>query len=600
MSEESLYVGPPPGSQELRANAAPALAWAPVVVLAAAFAHNVVLGWRAWGDPVIDGGRELEVARQLAEGQRLYADVRYYYGPLAPYLNAALFRIFGTDSGVLMGAGLVSAALMCALLYALGARLAGRLGATVAAAAFLYLCAFAHLYHAAIFNWVLPYAFPATYGMLAATASLYLLVRHVALGRRVDLALSVVCLGLAALAKLEAFLPAAAVHGVFAVTTRRGWRPMLRPYLLVAAVVAAVHALFGVAVGRGLFTGNLTALFNPGALPVILRFAGLADWPATGIALLESSLAFVTVVLATVGLGRLVRRQREARLAPLVTAVGSAAVAIVVYTVLPPHRAFRMLPLLLVVLVTIDWRRARRGPAPESEALARLLLWTFALASLARMPLVAGAPHYGFYLLPVPLIALAAFWLRVAPRAFSDRGLVPSSAVCAGVAMIAAIAVPTYRESREFYARHTVHVRAPRGEMYLLADVGGYPVGQTYAEAIERLATFAPETRVLALPQGVGLGFLAGLRSWDGMHSVLPPELPSPDADARLVAHLERDHPDVVLWIGMDLGEYGTAGFGVDYAVATLAWVKAHYRTTAALGPRGYVLVMTPAPDPLP
>jgi hypothetical protein len=560
----------------------------PVALLAAAFAHHVALGWRAWGDPVIDGGRELEVARQLAEGRTLYADVRYYYGPLAPYLNAALFRLFGTHGDVLMAAGLAAAALMCALVYALAVRVAGRLGATVAAVAFLYLCAFGHFSYAAIFNWVLPYACPASYGMLAATASLYLLARHIAGRRLLDLGLSVACLGLAALAKLEALLPAAAAHVVFAAAAGRGRRPALWAYLPVAAGVAAVYALLGVAAAE-----NLVAPFNARSTSVIGRFMGFADWPTTGVALLESTLAFVTVLLATVGASRLARNAAGRGTRRAAEAAG-AAVAIAVYAALPSHRALRFLPLLLIVLVIRDWRCVRR--APDDETLVRVVLWTFALASLARMPLVAGAEHYGFYLLPVPLVALVAFWFRVAPRALADRGLVPAAAVVAGLAMVAAIIVPHHLESRDFYARHTVRVRAPRGDMYLLADVGGVPVGDAYAEAVRRLATLAPDTRVLALPQGAGLAFLAGLRSWDGMTSFLPPELPTPESDARLVAHLERDPPDVVLWIGMDLGEYGTAGFGVDYAAATLAWVRAHYRTAAALGPRGYVLVMTPAP----
>jgi hypothetical protein len=40
-------------------------------------------------------------------------------------------------------------------------------------------CAFAHLSPPAIFNFVLPYTYSATYGILAATASLYFLLRHV-------------------------------------------------------------------------------------------------------------------------------------------------------------------------------------------------------------------------------------------------------------------------------------------------------------------------------------------------------------------------------------------------------------------------------------
>lgn len=566
--------------------------WLPLAVLAAALLHNLVVGWRAWGDLVVDGGRELELARQLATGQRLYADVRYYYGPLAPYVNAALFLAFGPRLEVLMGAGLVSVGLMCALIHALGVRLAGPAGALAVATAFLYLCAFAHLYPAAIFNWVMPYAYPATYGMLAAVASLLLLLRHLTSRRPMDFHLSVVCLALAALAKMEALLPAATAHAMCVMVARRDDRPRLGPYVLTAAAVTAIYAGLATAAGRALVADNLGAPFNPRALPVILTFMGLADWRLTGVALVASCLAFALVLATAVGAAWLAGQDRAWMGA--VAVLVCAAVPLAVYAVLPSHRTLRFLPLLLAALVLRDARRAWQ--TGERSVLAHLLLWTFALASLARMPLSAGVEHYGFYLLPVPLVALAAFWFGVVPEWLAARGRPRWVAAFTGAVMLAVVLVPHYRRSREFYARHTVHVRAPRGETYLLADVGGYPAGAAHAAAIRHLATFPPATRVLALPQGVGLAFLAGLRSWDGMHSFLPPELPDAEADARLVTELERDPPDVVLWIGMDLGEYGTAGFGIDYAQRTLAWVRTRYRTEAAFGPGGYVLVMKPAP----
>src|SRR5262249_1389503 len=137
------------------------------------------------------------------------------------------------------------AALMALVVYFLALRLSDRLAATVVATAFLYLCAFGHYYFNGIFNWVMPYTYSATYGMLAAAASLLLLVRHVQDGRRGDLWLSVACLVLAALCKVEAVVPAAVTHALFLATTR----PRLAPYLAGAAVVLGVFAVFRIRVG---------------------------------------------------------------------------------------------------------------------------------------------------------------------------------------------------------------------------------------------------------------------------------------------------------------------------------------------------------------
>ena len=160
------------------------LAWA---ALAAALVHNLHATWLRWGDPVVDCGRELEVARLIARGDVLYRDVRHYFGPLAPYLNGLLFTVFGAHAGILMTAGVVSAVAMAVILHLLAMRLMGRVAATAVAVAFLYLCAFGHYYFNHIFTWVLPYTYSATYGMLAATASLLLLVRHAEEGSARDL-----------------------------------------------------------------------------------------------------------------------------------------------------------------------------------------------------------------------------------------------------------------------------------------------------------------------------------------------------------------------------------------------------------------------------
>ena len=185
------------------------------VLPAAAFIHALTYSWLKWGDLVVDCGRELDVALQLAQGRLLYADVRYWYGPLAPYLNAGLFKLFGVNAEVLMAAGVAAAALMTWLLYRLARQFCGRLGASLAATAFVYLCAFGHLYLNGIFNFALPYSYGAVYGALSAVASLYFLIRHVKTHCLGHFALSLLCLALAALAKVEVFFAAAVAHAVF-------------------------------------------------------------------------------------------------------------------------------------------------------------------------------------------------------------------------------------------------------------------------------------------------------------------------------------------------------------------------------------------------
>jgi hypothetical protein len=65
--------------------------------------------WARWGSLTIDCGHEMYVPALLSEGKMLYRDVWFMYGPLAPYLNGSLFRVFGVHLNVLYWSGSLAA-----------------------------------------------------------------------------------------------------------------------------------------------------------------------------------------------------------------------------------------------------------------------------------------------------------------------------------------------------------------------------------------------------------------------------------------------------------------------------------------------------------
>ena len=557
----------------------------PSLVLAAAFLHNLHYSWRKWGDLVVDSGRELEVAKLVGQGALLYRDVRHYYGPLAPYLDGALFALFGVHAGVLMAAGVASAAAMAVLLYLLARRLSDRVTATVVATAFLYLCAFGHYYFNAIFTWVLPYTYSATYAMLAATASLYLLVRYVQEGRRRDLRLSVAALALAALGKPEVFAVAAATHLTFVATER----PRLGAYAAGAAATLAVFGVFWLALGPRLLDDYLSFALSAKFRPSLLLHMGLADWTQALPSLWASARALGEAVLLLLVLALVQSQPWMPAWGVWVTGMLGAAGTAVVYGRLDVFTQWRVLPFLLAVLLAQQVAYWWRAGTERRLALPHLLMLVFALASLGRTPLTTGAFHYGFYLLPVPLLAFGVFWFRYLPGWLPGR---PTRlAAACGVGLFAAVVFRHYQTSRALYDRHNTVVRTPRGAMCILDDLAGFPVGRAYADTVQLLSRYPPETRVLVIPEGVGLTFMSGLTSVCGMHSFMPQELDGPFED-RLLACLTAAPPDLVVRVGLNLGEQGSRGFGEDYAQKVATWIVAHYEPLAQIGPGGYVLVL--------
>src|SRR5258708_5058328 len=80
--------------------------WAARALIVAAAAALAWYTWGHWGSFQVDNGRELYVPAEILKGKLLFRDLWYMYGPLAPYLKALLFRIFGVQLTVLFIFGL--------------------------------------------------------------------------------------------------------------------------------------------------------------------------------------------------------------------------------------------------------------------------------------------------------------------------------------------------------------------------------------------------------------------------------------------------------------------------------------------------------------
>lgn len=558
-----------------------ARAWTahPLWVLAplAAVAYALSFSWGRWGDPVIDWGRELEVARRIAAGDRLYADVHYWYGPLAPHVNAALFGAFGVHTRVLQAAGLVSVALMSALLWALGGRLAGTLAAAAVTAAFLSLCAFGHYYVSDIFNWVTPYAYPATYGMIFATASLYALLRALEPPGHAWFAVSLACLGLALATKVEPAVAALGAHAAYAwVTVRRGQHGLAGLALTYGAILGAA------AITSPGVVSTLVALANSRTAVPIVRYMGWTEWATAVPAVAWSALRLLACITAPIAAARLAAMTGWQSLG-LALAV---SVPIGAFADQSPETALRGLPVVALVALVDAVRRAW-------DDAADVVLWAFVAGALLRLPLSAGAYHYGFYLLPIPLAALLLLWFRRLPPLIADSPRGATFCAATAATLVATLGATHLPASAAFYRQHTAHVRTARGDLWLLDGVGGIPIGRFYAEAVARLATFPPETTVFAAPEGAGLAFLAGRPSWGADLSYYPPAL-GPDADARLRAALATAPPGVVLLLNViDVRHYGATGFGRDYGMASVAWLQEHFQSDLIL-PGNTIVIARP------
>ncbi len=492
----------------------------PALLVVATFAGCAWLSWRRLGNLVIDGGHELEVPRRLLEGAALYRDIGWYWGPLAPWLNATLYRLFGVTSDTLIWAGIVSAALACLGLYLIARRFVGPLTSAWVGIAFLVVCAFARRIDHGIFNFVFPFNFSATYGITLAIWSVLLLLRHAETGKATTLAVSAMLAGLAAMTKLEITLAVAAAHGTFLLTV------LPRPRLVRIAAwsaglgVAATGYLVAARASDGVVWSSLVALSNPSARYYIEKSMGTRELGVTTLELVLSGLGWAVVLGTVRWAARRVAGPEEGRTRAL---IASWVVAFAVPAFIVERTFFRAAPfLLLAVLGWIVLLRVREGEkALDGRWREHAIVCAFALAALARIPLRAGPDHYGFFLLPPTFACLAIALTRYLAEWNGPPASRRSLAVGASV-VLAGVAVGAFIVSFPQLTKPVTVLRTAR--VHLKVDVDS-----PEAAFVPYLSRLPPSTVCAAVPDGAGIVFASGLTlPDDGMTSYIPIEVDAP------------------------------------------------------------------------
>src|SRR5215475_6787869 len=202
------------------------------------FAAMLVVSWRRWISPVTDSGREMDLPLRLMNGELLYRDVYYLYPPFSPYFHSFLYRIFGAHLDVLQMAGAICAVLVVWMCYRIARRLMTPSESALAVIAVILVCVFKPAG-----NLIWPYSFAALHGMVFALGALLLALRYAENGKRRELIVAGVLIGLAAITKQEFALAGAGAVAAAVAWTRRNKLRGLAADLALAAAPALLIAL---------------------------------------------------------------------------------------------------------------------------------------------------------------------------------------------------------------------------------------------------------------------------------------------------------------------------------------------------------------------
>lgn len=555
-----------------------------LVIMVLLFLVLLSLTWARWGDPVVDTGRELEVAWKASMGWMLYRDMAYNYGPFSPYLNALFLMLFGTKLNAIVLCGILSAALGAWLTFRVCQLYLDRIPSLLMVGVFLFEFAFQHYYANGNFNFILPYSFPAVHATLAALGVLLLLKRHLDNGKRAPLVGAGVLVGLAFLCKVEIAgaiaVPTALAPLALGLRSGKSMKAVLidaaswaMPMVLVTMagfLPFITSASFHQVVWENVFKPQLVDFRANVFFMERLGFEGLNE----NLVELARSFLFWGVLAAVLLAGNRLPRK---------IAWVSVLVAVAIgWWLLPWEIEFRCLP--VVALITgaaslfLLFKRKQEG--------AHLFAFSlFALISLLRIFLTAGTYHYGFCLALPGVLLFAVFLARLLPQWLPVTVKQPRFHAFAAMLVLLILGGRSFfSTSMEEYNEKSVVIQGPAGQM----AIQPLPLGLDLELAMEQLNRAGTEATLLVLPEGAAFNFLSGQLNPTYYNLFIPPELIPPGVEEAVIEQIEEHAVDRILLIHRVVWEYGYQGLGIDYGMKLMAYIGERYEEETSYGPPPY------------
>jgi hypothetical protein len=568
------------------------------LVVIASFAVGLGVSWQRWGNPVVDSGRELNLPLRLVHGEMLYSDVGYMYGPLSPYLNALLYRIFHPSLWVLWSHGIFCTIVILALSYWLARQVSGRFAAVLACLLVTWVCALKSQG-----NYMLPYAFGGLDGsmfVLACTAASIVSLRKKSIAWAVTASLLA---SLAVLSKTEFGAAALVVCVVTAVLAGYGrlrfvlyW---LVPFLVPAASVPAlVYGWFASRVGWRVLTVDNHLFF--GHVPwQLLYFNGYRfgfDRPWHSLSLMIASLIRLIAfggLLASVAI--FIERRRNVsvdanagagsptkNLVLFGFSILGIALTSAVTSDLGPLMAMPFILVGLVGVALIAFAQAARQVSVSAQLNAGtvVILATSALACLPRILFrVSTGGALTSFLLPGSVVLFVYVWLVIFPSLVPEaRARQRARQMISAILMVGLLATAVtlcVRYRRKF----SYPWATPRGTWVTSPDLGiAFTQGLRFMEE-----KTAPGDAVAVLPEGTSLDFVSDRRN--PLHDeIVTPGFLDAEGEARAIQALRNSRTPLIFVANRATPEFAQPSFGKDYDQHLMSWIEQNYTACGVFG----------------
>jgi hypothetical protein len=560
-----------------------------ILILAVA-AGLVAWSWGTWVDPIVDSGRELYVAWRLSLGDLLYRDIAYFNGPLSPHWNALWFKLLGPSIALLTVINGAIAVGIFTLLYAILRRIRGDTAATLGCISLLVLVAIPPRSTRGAFTYLAPYSHELTHGLFLLLLVIFALSRAQDPGGRRWLFGAGLAAGAALLTKPEIGLAVGmilAAWGFFlAVVMKSPVRAQVPPLIAGLAVPPAVAWLLllphlGVGESLAALTTPFASAANADVRDLLFYRAvmGTDDLASAirsivlGVVAYGAALGIPFLALRWAPGGRTTKWHRLGIFLGVLTAVAVLRASlswIHWWYFFVPLQALAVLFMLGEVTGKLPLLSILRGPEARLPA---TLLSVLATGLLAKVFFNASVVSYGFVLTTPALTILITAVCATLPDLLSRRSREAgrifraySLALLFGILLVHLVPTASIVNSRSLPVR--------TGTDGFLTD----PVrGEVFNGLLAEIGRLGAEDRLVVVPEGAMINYLARRPSSVPFPTILPPEQALFGAE-EIERAFSDDPPEWIATWDREGVLYGV--FGEDYGIGLSAWIKSRYDTT--------------------
>ncbi|MEE8260561.1 MAG: glycosyltransferase family 39 protein [Nitrospinaceae bacterium] len=546
------------------------------------------ISWQKWADLIVDYGTQLYIPWQVSEGNVLYRDLDYLFGPFSAYLHALLFKIFEPGIMVLAWFNLGVVVALGFLIYLLFKYFADSLTASLTTLAFLGIFAFGQYKGGGNFNFICAYSYELAHGVFLSFLILWIFTQTLERPNHFKLILIGLLTGLVYLTKPEAFLAIATalVLGFYFLfkkqTLHKNSLVLLLGAFLTLPVLTTMYFSLQTSLPLALsyiFLPWFHVLGSPlSDLPMYHWVMG-TDFIGANILKMFSYFFMITGFC----LGLILMGQRMENFSKRPHLVGWGLSILIVSFLwfwkswFPIFDLPRALPLIVLAFSIFLFLKILK---PENEgsnrSLGLLVFSIFSLVLMFKMIFNVQVSHYGFALaLPATLILIHILTHEI-PRQVS-KNWKPKNIYRPVAITVVAVFIGLHIQFE--YNIYSFKGQAVAKGSDVLLDYRSFlnPRGAIFNAAIQFIEKEIPEeAQFTAIPGSIMLNFMTRRKS-SLKYIYLDPGAFRIFGEYRIYEDLQTAPPPYIVFVEQKFSEQGGANFGKDFGKPIFQWIHKNY-----------------------